>query len=226
LRAQAPPSDGLLWSTTYAATNGGDPTFYGTVFKISPTAPYAITSYDFAGLADGYYSNPKDGVIQASDGNFYGTTGNGAFYSTTESGVFSELGTYPTTLATTGPIAIPLQGSSGDIYTTTSDGGPTSFGISDSGGIYSYSASLAKPKPAVSWFLPTHAPAASSVVIAGANFVKASKVIFKGTTSTAAFTVNASGFITAVVPAGAVTGPVKITTPAGNITSNVIFTVP
>jgi len=206
-------SDGLLWSTTFAGTNGGDPTYYGTVFKISPTSPYAMTSYGFAGLDNEEYSMPKAGVIQASDGNYYGTTG-------------SELGAYPTTLATTSPIAIPLQGSSGDIYTTTSDGGPTSFGNSDIGGIYAYSASLAKPKPVVSWFLPTNAPVGASVVIAGANFVKTSKVIFKGTTSSAAFTVNASGFITAVVPAGAVTGPVKITTPAGRVTSRVILTVP
>jgi uncharacterized repeat protein (TIGR03803 family) len=130
-------SDGLLWSTTFTATNGGDPTYYGTVFKISPTSPYAITSYGFAGLANQeYYSMPEAGLIQASDGNYYGTTGNGAFYSITESGVFSELGAYPTTLATTAPIAIPLQGSSGDIYTTTSDGGPTSFDLSDICAIY------------------------------------------------------------------------------------------
>lgn len=220
-------SDGLLWSTTATATNGDDPTYYGTVFKIRPTSPYALTSYGFSGLAEqGYYSMPQAGLIQASDGKFYGTTGNGAFYSITESGVFGELGVYPTTLATTGPLAVPLQGSSGDIYTTTSDGGPTSFGNSDIGAIYAYSASLPKPKPVVSWFLPTHAPVAASVVIAGANFVKTSKVIFKGTTTTATFTVNASGFITAVVPAGAVTGPVKITTPAGRVTSGVVFTVP
>jgi hypothetical protein len=43
---------------------------------------------------------------------------------------------------------------------------------------------------------------------------------------TAAFTVNASGLITAVVPAAAVTGPLRITTPAGHVTSSVIFTVP
>jgi hypothetical protein len=66
----------------------------------------------------------------------------------------------------------------------------------------------------------------ASVIIAGGNFVRTSKVMFKGTASTAAFTVNASGFITAVVPAGAVTGPVKITTPAGRVTSSIIFTVP
>jgi uncharacterized repeat protein (TIGR03803 family) len=219
-------SDGLLWSTTFAGTNGGDPSFYGTVFKISPTSPYAMTSYLFAGLDNENYGMPKAGVIQASDGNYYGTTSSGSFYSITQSGVFSELGVYPTTLATTSPIAIPLQGSSGDIYTTTSDGGPTSFGNSDIGGIYSYSASLAKPKAVVKWFLPTNAPVGASVVIAGANFVNTSKVIFKGTTTSATFTVNASGFITAVVPAGAVTGPIKITTPAGRITSSVIFTVP
>jgi len=217
---------GLFFGTTHYGGLADTGTVFKFVVKISPTSPYAMTSYGFAGLDNEEYSMPKAGVIQASDGNYYGTTGSGSFYSITQSGVFSELGAYPTTLATTSPIAIPLQGSSGDIYTTTSDGGPTSFGNSDIGGIYAYSASLAKPKPVVSWFLPTNAPVGASVVIAGANFVKTSKVIFKGTTSSAAFTVNASGFITAVVPAGAVTGPVKITTPAGRVTSRVILTVP
>ena len=220
-------SDGLLWSTTFTSTNGGDPTYYGTVFKISPTAPYTMTSYGFAGLADqDYYYQPKSGVIQASDGNFYGTTGGGALYSISESGEFTELGIYPTTLAITAPIASPLQGSNGEIYTTTSDGGPTSFGNSDIGGIYRYAAGLAKPKPEVSWFLPTSAPIGSSVVIAGANFVNASKVVFKGTTSSATFTVGASGFITAVVPAGAVSGPVTVTTPGGRVVSKVKLTIP
>jgi uncharacterized repeat protein (TIGR03803 family) len=40
-------SDGLLWGTTHTSTSGDDPTYYGTVFKISPTAPFSLTSFPF-----------------------------------------------------------------------------------------------------------------------------------------------------------------------------------
>ena len=44
---------------------------YGTVFKISPNG--ALTSlYSFTGGNDG--ANPYAGLVQGSDGNFYGTT--------------------------------------------------------------------------------------------------------------------------------------------------------
>ena len=46
-------------------------TAYGTVFKISTNG--ALTSlYSFTGGNDG--ANPEAGLVQGSDGNFYGTT--------------------------------------------------------------------------------------------------------------------------------------------------------
>ena len=69
-------SDGNFYGTTYAG--GGIGKGYGTVFKITPQGQ-KTTLYSFAGRTDG--ANPYAGLIQASDGNFYGTTyygGNGA----------------------------------------------------------------------------------------------------------------------------------------------------
>ena len=55
---------------TTAARNGG----YGTVFKISTNG--ALTSlYSFTGGNDG--ADPHAGLVQGSDGNFYGTTAYG-----------------------------------------------------------------------------------------------------------------------------------------------------
>jgi len=219
-------TDGLLWGTTFSSTNGGDPTYNGTVFNINPQAPFTLTTFVFPGAPGGQYSQPKAGVIQASDGKFYGTTGNGGLYSITKAGVLTDLGVFPSTLATTDPVAVPLQGANGRIYGTTSDGGPVTNGLSDVGDVWVYAAGLKKPKPSVSWFLPANGAVGSSVVIAGTNFIGTTAVTFQGTTGSSLFAVDASGFITATVPTGAVTGPVTITTLAGAVTSSISFNVP
>ena len=64
-------SDGNFYGTTHygGGTNGN-----GTVFKISTNG--ALTSlYSFTGGNDG--ANPVAGLVQGSDGNFYGTTSGG-----------------------------------------------------------------------------------------------------------------------------------------------------
>jgi uncharacterized repeat protein (TIGR03803 family) len=74
-RALVQASDGNFYGTTEAGgtsknCNGG----CGTVFKITPSGTLT-TLYSFCSLAncaDGW--NPWAGVIQATDGNFYGTT--------------------------------------------------------------------------------------------------------------------------------------------------------
>ena len=66
-------SDGNFYGTTYdGGTNG-----IGTVFKISTNG--ALTSlYSFGSVQDTNGSNdganPHAGLVQGSDGNFYGTT--------------------------------------------------------------------------------------------------------------------------------------------------------
>jgi len=61
-------SEGSFYGTTESGgKNGG----YGTVFKIS-THGVLTSLYSFAGASDG--SQPGAGLVQGSDGNFYGTT--------------------------------------------------------------------------------------------------------------------------------------------------------
>jgi uncharacterized repeat protein (TIGR03803 family) len=66
-------SDGNFYGTTiWGGTNGG----WGTVFKISTTG--ALSSlYSFTGGNDGAYPN---GLLQGSDGSFYGTSSGGGMY--------------------------------------------------------------------------------------------------------------------------------------------------
>ncbi|MGA9724303.1 MAG: choice-of-anchor tandem repeat GloVer-containing protein [Candidatus Binatus sp.] len=66
-------SDGNLYGTTFA---GGGPNSDGTAFKLTPSG--TLSSYSFcsqANCADG--QNPEAGLLQATNGNFYGTTTNG-----------------------------------------------------------------------------------------------------------------------------------------------------
>jgi uncharacterized repeat protein (TIGR03803 family) len=220
-------SDGLLWGTTYTSTSGADPTYYGTVFNISPTAPFTLTSFPFT-AAEGAlgYERPLSGVIEGSDGNYYGATPGAVLYSISETGVLSELGTFSINGGESNVSAVPLQAANGKMYGTLESLGPTKNGFPDRGNVWDYSGGLKKPKPLVNWFLPGDGAVGSSVVIAGANFVGASAVVFQGTTTSSSFSVGASGFITATVPSGAVSGPVKIMTPAGTVTSTVSFAVP
>jgi len=70
-------TDGEFYGTT---STGGAHNNDGTVFKITSSGKLT-TLYNFcaqASCADG--ANPWAGLIQASDGNFYGTTNGGGAY--------------------------------------------------------------------------------------------------------------------------------------------------
>ena len=62
--------DGYLYGTTFTGGDFG----YGTVFRVSPDGVETVLHSFGRGSDDG--ANPK-GLIQASDGDFYGTTTNG-----------------------------------------------------------------------------------------------------------------------------------------------------
>jgi uncharacterized repeat protein (TIGR03803 family) len=148
-------SDGNFYGTT---SQGGTTnqnygaTGYGTVFRISPGGTYS-NLYSFSGYpSDGQY--PYDGLVQGSDGNFYGTTygggaGNdGTVFRISPSGTETNLHSfgYPTDGAS--PNAGLVQGSDGNFYGTTIRGGTSSSGtvfrISPSGSytsLYSFAGS-------------------------------------------------------------------------------------
>jgi uncharacterized repeat protein (TIGR03803 family) len=86
-------TDGNLYGTTLGGGTHDD----GTVFKITPSGALTIL-HSFCsqtGCPDGEF--PQTGVIQASDGNFYGTTilggayGNGTIFKVTPTGTFTTL---------------------------------------------------------------------------------------------------------------------------------------
>jgi uncharacterized repeat protein (TIGR03803 family) len=99
--------------------------------SICAQTPTLTVLHDFNKL-DGSY--PTNGLLLASDGNFYGTTptggpgsNNNADFGTvfriTPAGAFTNLVNF-TSDNGTNPYAPPIEGSDGDLYGTTAGGGP------------------------------------------------------------------------------------------------------
>jgi uncharacterized repeat protein (TIGR03803 family) len=116
----------------YGTTVGGGASDKGTVFKITPAGVETVL-YSFAGgLTDGNY--PSAALIQASDGNFYGTTpqedpsNHGTVYRVTPAGVETVLHTFGGGTDGNNPAAALIQGSDGNFYGTTYGGGINNFG--------------------------------------------------------------------------------------------------
>jgi uncharacterized repeat protein (TIGR03803 family) len=120
-------SDGFFYGTTHWGGANG----YGTVFKISTNG--AFTSlHSFAGTYSFDGANPS-GLVQGSDGYFYGTTPNGGYYGQGNVFRISINGTvtnlYSFVDNNNGILADPLaglvQGSDGYLYGTTYGYNPT-----------------------------------------------------------------------------------------------------
>ncbi len=126
-------SDGAFYGTTnVGGTYGG-----GNVFKITPSGNLT-TLYTFCsqgGCSDGQYS--VGSLIQASDGNIYGTThaggntsctdGCGTIFRITLGGNFATLYRFDTTDGEY-PYGGVVEGSDGALYGTTGGGGTGGFG--------------------------------------------------------------------------------------------------
>jgi uncharacterized repeat protein (TIGR03803 family) len=117
----------------YGTTSLGGTYNTGTVFRISPGGTYT-SLYSFGGSpTDGAY--PAAGLVQGSDGNFYGTTflggsntncsgGCGTVFQISPSGTETTLysfGSFPTDGRS--PYAGLVVGDGGNFYGTTSSGG-------------------------------------------------------------------------------------------------------
>jgi uncharacterized repeat protein (TIGR03803 family) len=131
-------------SNLYGTTLFGGTTNVGTVFRISPSGVYT-SLYSFGSHTnDGFL--PFTGLVQGSDGNFYGTTydggttynggtnsvcpdGCGAVFRISPSGVYTTLYSFGiSTNDGTKPTATPVQGSDGNIYGMTIEGGTVNSG--------------------------------------------------------------------------------------------------
>ena len=129
----ANPGAGLIqWSdgNFYGTTRFGGTNNYGTVFKMTTNGTLTtLASFDYSGNG----ANPRGGLVQGSDGNFYGTTsqggayGYGTVFQMTPAGTLATLVTFDNNNG-----AFPwdgvVQAADRGFYGTTSAGGTNGYG--------------------------------------------------------------------------------------------------
>ena len=201
----------------YGVTVEGGSLNQGVAFKMTPGGNVSVL-HDFSlTAADG--NEPVGGLVQANDGNFYGTLMSGgagtegSIYRLTPAGVFTKLHDFRTQTGSF-PQSTLLQHTSGKLYGTTTNGGTHGSGV-----IFEYDAGLA---PFVT-FLNVYGQVGAKVDILGQYFASGSTVSFNGVP--AQNPVIHSTYIEATVPAGATTGFITVTTSKGTLKSNKPFVV-
>lgn len=223
-------SDGNLYGEAY--TGGTDNA--GVVFKITPEGTYTVL-HNVNGTTDG--TGPAYGLVQATNGTLYGITSDismgldGTIFSVTTSGTFTTLYTFTGGTDGGNPLSPMRQHTNGLLYGTTDvgsgnncltvvniNGEPTVVGGC---GVF-YSLNIGA-KPFVS-LVSAKGKEGAKIGILGQGFNSASVVKFDGTEATTS-TPSGTTFITATVPAGALTGKVTVTTGATTLTSNDTFRV-
>jgi len=273
--AQTNCADGSYPNTTLVEVSDG--ALYGTAastfFKITPDGKFA-TIYNFGG------TQSFAGLVQATDGSFYGTVvgggprNDGSVIRMTPSGILTTIYTFCTVfeggkcLDGIQPYGTLIQASDGDLYGTTYLGGASSYGTIfkitldgtlttlynfcaqtscndgdepfgglvqatdgtfygttwgggtyDLGTVFSLNVKLGPFVEA----RPTSGKAGASVTILGTNLKGATSVSFNGTA--APFIVVSASEIATSVPAGATTGKIHVATPRRTLSSNVPFRV-
>ena len=137
-------TDGNFYGTTFE----GGTYNAGTIFKVTPSG-MLTTIYNFCSLAnctDGH--GPWGGLVQATDGNFYGTTEGsgvnpyGTVFSITPSGTLTTLHTFQ---GSPGDGAVPsaalVQAEDGNLYGTTQAGGANQSCIEGCGTVFKITSS-------------------------------------------------------------------------------------
>jgi uncharacterized repeat protein (TIGR03803 family) len=203
----------------YGITVNGGANSTGTVYKLTPSGKETVL-YSFSTASGTNY--PGSPLVQGGDGNFYGGTtgcdyfgclGNGTIFKITPSGTFTLVHTLDGTDG-----AVPenmIVDTNGIIYGWDFNGG-----LSGDGVFYSLNIG-AKPFASLE---STSGKEGAKVGILGQGFSSSSVVKFGGTKATT-IVLTGTTFITATVPAAALTGSVTVTTGTTNLTSTQTFKV-
>jgi uncharacterized repeat protein (TIGR03803 family) len=226
------PSGPLLQGSNgnfYGTTGGGGSFSGGVIFKLTPAGKYTVL-HNLNLSTDG--GGPVAGLVQATDGNFYGATsqngpgttncpsGCGTLFKITPSGVFSVIHSFDVTDGEI-PQTTMIQHTNGVLYGTASEGGMASMcPFSSCGVLYSVNIGAA---PFVTFVGTPAAKVGKTVELLGQGLTGLSGVSFNSTPAT--FTFVSDTYITATVPNGATSGSVTVTTPGGTLTSSKTFRV-
>jgi uncharacterized repeat protein (TIGR03803 family) len=140
-------TDGNFYGTT---TNGGSGASgcgsggLGTVFRMTPSGTVTVLHAFAGGGADGAY--PSAPLIQATDGNFYGTTqsgggtgcggGCGTVFTMTPAGTLTVLHAFTGGWDGTAPSGSLIQATDGNFYGTTQSGGGPGCGGGGCGTVF------------------------------------------------------------------------------------------
>jgi uncharacterized repeat protein (TIGR03803 family) len=226
-------TDGFYAGPMIQATNGnfygltarGGANGSGTMFQITPRGTLT-TVYNFCSQINCADGNLPTALLQATDGNFYGTTlagggvvcdgGCGTVFEIAPGGTLTTLHSFDVTdgFGATGL----AQATNGTFYGSTGLGGVIG-GTFYYGTIFSLSTGLGPFLKTV----PASAKVGAPVTILGTDLTGANSVRFNG--KEAAFTVVSATEITATVPPDGKTGFVTVHTPSGTLKSNVKFQV-
>lgn len=212
----------------YGTTGGGGlkfPGCGGVLFRITSQGKLTVLHKMNCAKESG---NPTAGLIQATDGNFYGVNSGhsslehpcGTLFKITPAGVFTVLHWFDSTGCA--PFSNLVQHTNGLIYGMTQAGGTgndSNCGQS-CGVLYSLDIGAA---PFVTFVGQPAGQAGKTVEILGQGFTGATAVSFNGTPAT--FKVVSDTYLLASVPTGAANGTVTVTTPTGALMSNRSFSV-
>ncbi len=219
--------------TVPALTEASDGNFYGctehTLFRLTPQGVFTtIHSFEESSPARG----ASTCLIQASDGELYGTTydggahGFGTVFRTTLAGEVTTVHSFTGADDAQHPsqyVGGLVQGSDGKLYGQTSSAMANAPGSHIGATTYSLDLGLPRPAPAVVLASPQRATAGAHVVLWGRNFLGTTAVTLGA--APVPFTVKAREYLDITVPAGAKSGKVTVTTPNGSGTSSFLLVV-